>query len=493
MLPTGQQQRRIGLGLAAILLASAAASFGCGGSSPRAYPKAVYLGTTHAVLLASTVGGNEPVTLDLGITSLMLKNQDGKTVTVFNGPNCASNFAACLGAEFMHVNGRVSAPLLTAEIPDGIYTSATVSVGECGADLVGATSSFFGFCNLATGSGAATVSLPTPLSILGPDLALNLQLDLDPSIQTMAGCFTASSSASSCDFTLVPAFTLTTIPIAQPPTSIQNGLITGINGQIETIASGGLQLLTGEGAKLTLATNSDTQIQGLAALADLAPNMYVQADAALQPDGSLLATRIEVDDPKSLYWTTGTLVTGLDALSPQFEMYDAQTMGAPLLHGIGGYSITAGTAFKTDAAFSNLSSLPFPAIFNAQTMVGGQSVSLFYSQLQGPSNYSSYPPVTTITLQPQAFSGTVSAVSQTGPFTVYETTLAADSLFSAIQPITGPWLHPADPSVIYAYAGPSTLAPPNALAVGTTAVFRGLIFDDNGTLRMDCERVIPVG
>lgn len=501
MLPTGQQQRRIGLGLAAILLASAAASFGCGGSNARTASTSVFRGETRVTLLASNFSGNEPVRLSLSLARLTLTSKSGRTVTVFNKPYCTAEGApACLDVEFMGVNGRVSAPLVSANIPQGTYTAAKATVAQCDANVLGATTyggpTMSTTCDIAPGEVVPlyllpSILLPVPLTISGPGVALNLQMDFARTLRTLSsGCFSASAS---CTLDIEPAFNLTAVSIAQPPTSVQNGLITGINGQIETIASGSLQLLTGEGAKLTLATNSETQIQGLAAIADLAPNMYVQADAALQPDGSLLATRIEVDDPKSLYWTTGTLVTGLDALSPQFEMYDAQTMGAPLLHGIGGYSITAGTAFKTDAAFSNLSSLPFPAIFNAQTMVGGQSVSLFYSQLQGPSSYSSYPPVTTITLQPQAFSGTVSAVSQTGPFTVYEITLAADSLFSAIQPITGPWLHPADPSVIYAYAGPSTLAPPNALAVGTTAVFRGLIFDDNGTLRMDCERVIPVG
>lgn len=490
MLPPGQRQRRLGLALAAIVLVSAAASFGCGGSSPRAYPKAVYLGTTHTVLLASTVGGNEPITLVLGITSLTLKNQDGKTFTLFNGSDCANNFAACLGAEFMHVNGRVSAPLLTAEIPEGIYTSATVSVGECSADLVSATIAFFGFCNLATGSGAATVSLPTPLSILGPDLALNLQLDLDPSIQTMAGCFTASPSTSSCDFTLAPAFTLTTIPIAQPPTSIQNGLITGINGQIQTIASGSLQLLTGEGANLTLATNSETQIHGLAAIADMAPKMCVQADAALQPDGSLLATRVEVDDPAALYWSTGTVLAGIDSFSPEFLFSTLAHLGSTF--GSSLYSVTGSTTYTTAAAFTNLASLPFPAVFNAQTMIAGQSVSIFYSVLQEPA-YPNLPPAAIVTLEPQALEGSVATVSQSGKFTVYQINLAADNLFAELQPTTTIYPRLSNLSTAYVYADPATLAPSNALTTGTTAVFRGLIFDDNGTLRMDCERVIPAG
>lgn len=490
MLYLGRRPRRIRLGLAALLLLSAAASSGCGGSSPQAYPKAVYLGRTHAVLLTSAVGGNEPITLDLGITSLTLKNQDGKTFTLFDGPNCANDFAACLGAEFMHVNGRVSAPLLSAAIPEGIYTAATISVGECSADLVAATSGFYGFCNLASGSGAATVRLPKPLSILGPDLALNLQLDLDQSVQTTAGCFTAPSQTNSCDFTLAPAFTLTTVPIAQPPTSIQNGLITGVNGQIQDIASGSLQLLTGEGAKLTLATNSSTQIQGLAAIADLAPNMYVQADAALQPDGSLLATRVEVDAPTALYWSTGTLITGIDSFSPEFQFSTLAHLGSTFASPL--YSVTGSTAFTTAAAFTNLASLPFPAVFNAQTMIAGQSVSIFYSILQEPT-YPNLPPAAIITLEPQALEGSVAAVSQSGQFTVYQITLAADDLFAELQPTTAIYPHLSDLSTAYVYAGPSTLAPSAALTAGTTAVFRGLVFDDNGTLRMDCERVMPVG
>ncbi len=501
MLPTARYPRRFGRGLAALLFASAAVSFGCGGAKTRTVSTSVYRGQTRATLLASNVSGDEPVKLTLSLARLTLTSQSGTTVTVFSKPNCAAEGApACLNIDFMGVNGRVSAPLLSANIPQGTYTSANAVVTQCRADVMGATASggagMTDTCDIAPGVvapqyEAPVVAVPVPLTISGTGIALNLQLDFGQALRTLnSACLSASTA---CTLDIEPAFILTAASIAQPPTSVQNGLITGVNGQIQTVTSGSLQLLTGEGAKLTLATNSETQIQGLAALADLAPKMYVQADAALQPDGSLLATRIEADDPSSLYWTTGTLATGMDALSPQFLMYSAQTLGTGLVDGIAGYSITAATAFKTDAAFSNVSGLPFPATFNAQTMVGGQSVSLFYSQLQGPSSYSSYPPVSTITLEPQALEGSVAAVSQSGQFTVYQLTLAADNLFSALKPITGPFLHPTDPSVVYAYAGPSTLAPNAALTAGTTAVFRGLLFDDNGTLRMDCERVIPVG
>ncbi|MGH9534049.1 MAG: DUF5666 domain-containing protein [Terriglobales bacterium] len=482
--------------LAAILLvALVGGGVGCGGGMPQKYPTPIFAGTTHVTFLVSSFGGDDPVALTLGLASLALKNQNGQTFTVFNEPNCATDGTQCLNEEFIHRNGRVSSPLVQVAIPEGIYTSAAIRVDQCGADILGATAAgggagSIGFCSFGAGNTTATASvvLTSPLTITGAYQTLNLQLQTDRSIFGITSdCFSAGPN---CSFTLAPVFTLAPIAVAQPPTSIQNGLITGINGQAQTVSATSLQMLTGEGATLTLAVNGATQLQGVDNIADLMPNTYIQADAALQADGSLLATRIEVDDAQALYWTLANAMSGVFTTDSSFIANGVETLGTSPLDGGSLYSLTSNTAFKTDAAFINLARLPFTPVFNAQTMVGGQTISLFYSQSLGQTSQPGYPPVRTVVLEPQSLEGAITAVTPSGQFTVYTISLNTGDLLPEVQPIVGPFPHPLNAATVYAYADASTLMPAGGVTAGSDALFRGLLFDDQGTLRMDCERIL---
>jgi len=53
-----------------------------------------------------------------------------------------------------------------------------------------------------------------------------------------------------------------------------------------------------DGSTFTVATNASTVYQGIDNFSALAAGMIANLDLTLQSDGSLLATRIEVDDPE---------------------------------------------------------------------------------------------------------------------------------------------------------------------------------------------------
>ena len=80
---------------------------GCGGSSNQT----VQPGATTVVVMASSTANDELVALPLTLQSLMLKSQNGNTVTVFSTP---------IGAEYIHLNGNPQ-PLVTASIPQDTY------------------------------------------------------------------------------------------------------------------------------------------------------------------------------------------------------------------------------------------------------------------------------------------------------------------------------------------------------------------------------------
>lgn len=95
-----------------------------------------------------------------------------------------------------------------------------------------------------------------------------------------------------------------------------------------------------------------------------------------------------------------------------------------------------------------------------------------------------------MTLMPQTINGTVAAATQSGNFTDYTVTLASSDLFPmlAIQP--DQTIVENNPSQVEVYVGSNTqLLNTMGLASGSTLRFYGLVFDDNGTLRMDCAQV----
>jgi hypothetical protein len=143
------------------------------------------------------------------------------------------------------------------------------------------------------------------------------------------------------------------------------------------------------------------------------------------------------------------------------------------------------TAFQISG---NLQKLPFVAAFNASNMVAGQNVDITSGVLT--LGGTTYTPANTITLIPQAINGTVESSSTSGSFTVYTVSLASYDLFPqlAVQPGQTTVLH--DPSHVQVYVdGNTQTLNTQPLAAGSTLRFSGLVFNDNGTLRMDCGQV----
>jgi hypothetical protein len=156
---------------------------------------------------------------------------------------------------------------------------------------------------------------------------------------------------------------------------------------------------------------------------------------------------------------------------------------------IGIYSFSDSTIFQTSGQFNNVASLPFAANFNGSNMVTGQNVSV-YSGVLTAYNGGEYDASTTITLMPQTIDGAVVDSSQEGTFSVYSVSLAPYDLFPtlAIQPGQASVL--ANPGEVEVYVDNNTQTlNTQALAPGSTLRFNGLVFNDNGTLRMDCAQV----
>jgi hypothetical protein len=218
--------------------------------------------------------------------------------------------------------------------------------------------------------------------------------------------------------------------------------------------------------------------------------MPIEMDLVIEPDGSLLATRVAVYDtdttnlslafgPPIAIYSSG----GYQAVYPVMDTLEVEQDGQ-LTSLTGLYSLNEATP-QISGQLANLQSLPFIATFDSANMVDGQNI-LFSTH--APAGV--FQPLTTITLLPQTMDGTVSAISSEGNFTTYTVTLAPYDLFPnlAVQP--GQTTLLTNPNTVVVYADSNTqMLNSSAVSVGGLFRFYGMVFNDNGTLRMDCAQV----
>jgi hypothetical protein len=315
-------------------------------------------------------------------------------------------------------------------------------------------------------------------------LSLNLQV---PQSYTLTGTGTAPPAT----YTISPVFTLAAIPISAQPINGQNGKITGIDALIISLNATGNTLVvqTPDGNSMTIKSDSRTVYQGVAGLSTLTTGTLINLDVAIQADASLLATRVEVNDLAAITTSIGPFY--VPTANPQeflllpLEYEGCSTPAVTFCSSL--FQYDNNTIFGISGQFDNLQILPFPPTFSGSTFFPGQNVSAFSS---GIPNARSVVTATTLTLRPQTINGTVTAVSSSGSFSDYTVALAAYDPIPTIQSYLLPANRLPNPSTVIVYADANTQflnsAPINP---GSVLRFRGLIFDNNGTLRMDCGQI----
>ena len=458
---------------------------GCGGSSAGIGSTGSNLSGSTAVTVLGTSTANAQLTaFFVDLEGISLTNKAGKTVTLLSTP---------LYTEFVHLNGQVE-PLATATIPQDTYTSATVTVGTSqftciGLQPSGNLLSVAEFSDSQVNAAQVTVTLPQPITVTGSSMGVALNLAAPQSASFPSGCSFSGIPA----FSITPNFTLSAVPVVAQPTNATNGKAAMLFGTVSALNASQTQVtVTGsaDSPVWNATINSNTVFQGIGGVGQLALGIPVELDATLQQDGSLLAARIAVSDTNA---TNATIFAGPIFLVADYrtelDIYNAQMAG--YLDKEGTLPETAAdysnAQFKISGAMGNLATLPFAASFTAANMAPGQNVSM---TTHSTNNLGGLTPVDTITLVPQTLDGKVSAIAAEGGFTKYTIQLASYDLFPVaaveeyhISPLT-------TPNVVVVYADSNTQNPNSTpVAVGSVARFYGLVFNDNGTLRMDCAQI----
>ncbi len=467
-----------------VLLAAAVGMMtGCGGSSGA--PKLT--GNTAVTVLLSSTGNDQVTRFDVQFQTLTLTSQSGKTVTLLSSQQ---------PSEFMHINGGIE-PLTTVTVPQDIYTSATATFGGAVFVCLGQVpGGGLGIANYSFIDQAPVVNLASPMTITGNSMALQLNMQVSSSA-VFGACWTDPPFEG---FSMTPTFDLSPFTVSASPTNSGNGLVRGLPAEIASVGTTPSSLtltIAGEtiGTRtLSASSNSATVFQGVSGASALSPGMFLNLDGAIQPDGSLLATRIAVEDSSAINDSSGPLMV-IDNEVPLLTLYGRTELGT--LQTIGGQSGIywdianfdfSNASFNVSGQLTNLQNLPFVPSFNASNMVAGQNVDITSADftLVGPT----YTAANTITLVPQTINGTVVGSQQSGSFTDYTVSLASYDLFPTMAVQQGQTTLLTNPTQVEVYVDSNTQKLNTmSLSPGSTLRFYGLVFNDNGTLRMDCAQV----
>jgi hypothetical protein len=201
-----------------------------------------------------------------------------------------------------------------------------------------------------------------------------------------------------------------------------------------------------------------------------------------------------VEDLSAINEFSGPLMF-VDSVDPVLTQYGRTELG-PLVtdNGQTGYYFDipdfdfSNAAFNISGQLTNLQSLPFVPSFTAANMVAGQNVGITSPTLSLVGGI--YTPANTITLVPQTINATVVSSQPAGSFTDYTISLASYDLFPTLAVQQGQTTLLNNPSQVEVYVDSNTqMLNTQALAPGSILLFYGLVFNDNGTLRMDCAQV----
>jgi len=437
------------------------------------------------VLLAST--GNDQVTrFAVEFQTLTLTSQSGKTVTLSSSQQ---------PSEFMHLNGGIE-PLTTVNVPQDIYTSGTATLGAVFVCIAQVPEGGLGIANYSIINQGPTVNLASPITVTGSSMALLLNMQVSSSA-VFPTCWTTPPFEG---FSMAPTFDLTPFALSASPTNSGNGKLSGLDAEVASVGMAGSSLtLTIAGGPfgtraLSASSNNQTVFQGISGASALSAGMFLNVDGAIQSDGSLLTTRIAVEDLSAINEFSGPLMF-VDSVDPVLTQYGRTELG-PLVtdNGQTGYYFDipdfdfSNAAFNISGQLTNLQSLPFVPSFTAANMVAGQNVGITSPTLSLVGGI--YTPANTITLVPQTINATVVSSQPAGSFTDYTISLASYDLFPTLAVQQGQTTLLNNPSQVEVYVDSNTqMLNTQALAPGSILLFYGLVFNDNGTLRMDCAQV----
>ena len=453
----------------AALLVTGLAFLGCGGSSSSTMASTTPAPSAPNATKLQVSLGDAPadwiMAFGMTVNSITLTGSGGNTVNVM--PTASS-------MEMVQTMATVQ-PISSVTVPQGTYTQAMVSFSAVTMGYLDPATHAYTQKTMA-GPYTATVPFSPAMTVGASPMALSFDMNMGASV--------AKDAAG--NITISPVMTASMGSAAGTGTNPWQGTMQHQIGAVAAVSGSTFTMGSMMGAQqLSFMTNASTRFTGtgFSGIGTMATGMLVAVDAALQPDGSYMAQRVESMGVGATGMMGGGVVTSITG-NPATQITMAANAGqggGMMVSAIAGtltVTIPAATPYSVDASGVDLTGLPFSPVFDAASLSKGQRVEVVSgSGMMGGGMMGGQGTLTAsqVRLQQQGFHGTVSGYTLTGSQASFLLTLPADSAFTTL---TG-----ATTIQVYQQAG-TQLHGLTAIANTNEVVARGLLFKDGSTYRL---------
>ena len=402
----------------------------------------------------------------MNVTSITMEDSSGHMVNVLT---------SATPVEMMNLMGTVQ-PLTMANIPQGTYTQATMTISPVSMGYMDPNTHQYVQKSLS-GTYSGTVTFSPPMTIGTGNSVMSFDMNMASSV----------SIDNSGNVTITPMFTAMMDSASTSAQSPWQGYMQNMAGSISSTSGSRFTMTTLMGQhSMTFTTDSSTQFQGMSGMGGMSNGMIVSVDATVQPDGSLMAQHIEAMENSGGMMAGGIIgnITGTPATG--FTMATNSGIGGGMMMSNITTKMTvnmsSGTTCSIDSTGVDLSNLPFdPNNFSTNCAIAkGQMVDVISSSgmmsggtgggMMGGSTSNSMD-AGELRLEQQGMHGTVSNYNGSS-FTL---TMPSDSAFATLTGMT----------TMTVYKQPGTqMQNTSTITNGSQLEVRGLMFYDSGAYKM---------
>jgi len=330
-----------------------------------------------------------------------------------------------------------------------------------------------------TGPFTGRVSFNPPLVIGGTPSVLSFDMNMG-----------ASVSINNGNVTLTPTFTAMMGPISATGQNPWQGWMQHMVGSVSSVSGSQFTMDMMMGwQSLTFTTNSNTQFIGLSGMGMMTNGMIIGVDAVTQPDGSLLAQRVESMWATSGGMMGGGIITNISGNPPtQLTIVANNGIGGGMMmswiSGTITVNVSSSTPYTFDSDYVDLTNLPFTPKFDSSTIAKGQRIEavsgggMMGGGMMGGASINA----SQIRLEQQGLRGTVSNYAANGSQASFTLNLAPDSAFATLTGNTA--------ITVYKQNG-TQLWNVSSIGDGTQVQVRGLLFNDAGNYKLVASWITP--
>jgi hypothetical protein len=413
------------------------------------------------------------VAVGMTIGSMTLAKSTGGAVTVVSSST---------PVEMIHLMGTMQ-PISLMKVPQGSYSGATVNISSAIVMYMDPVAVQL-VQKAVLGPMSATMSFNPNLTVSNTPMVLNLDMDMASSV----------SIDGAGNVTMTPTMSASMNPGGTSNThDPEDGGMEHMTGTVKSFSGNSFTMSMMQTSQdVPVATDSNTQFQGIGGMGGMSNGMIVMVDATMQMDGSFMAHKVESVMSMSGGSMAAGLVTGLTG-NPVTQltlvMHEGEgtgMMGSNLAATMT-VNVSPTAAFNIDTDNVDMSNLPFTPTFDSTTVFTGQRVEAISSigMMQGGGMGGMMGGGTIdaseIDLEQQGLSGTVSGYSGSGAPTTFTVTVPADSAFATLTGTTA----------ITVFQQPGTeLRGMTTITNRSTVHVRGLLFFDAGAYKLVAGRIM---